>query len=122
MDRLLNVLAVLSFLLLLAVLRAVRREHIRVEYSVAWLAAAVVLLALSRAPGLLGRVSGWVGVAESSVVLLYLVLVVFLGVFFRFSTLLSSLKDANIALTQRVAILEFQLRSIHEEAQTPHSS
>ena len=47
MDRLLNVTAVLSVILLIVVLASVRRAHIRVEYSVSWLLAAVAMLALA---------------------------------------------------------------------------
>jgi flagellar biosynthesis/type III secretory pathway M-ring protein FliF/YscJ len=46
MDRMLNVMTVFSILLLGLVLASVRRAHIRVEYSVSWLAAALVLLAI----------------------------------------------------------------------------
>ncbi len=46
MDRLLNVITVFSLLLIGLVLLSVRRAHIRVEYSVSWLIAAVVLLVL----------------------------------------------------------------------------
>ncbi len=48
MDRLLNVLAVLSLAMIMTVLASVRRAHIRVEYSVSWLVAALALLGLSR--------------------------------------------------------------------------
>ena len=48
MDRLLNVTAGLSVLLLIVVLASVRRAHIRVEYSVSWLLAAAAMLVLSR--------------------------------------------------------------------------
>ena len=48
MERLLNVTTILSVLLMALVLFSVRRSHIRVEYSVSWLAAAVILLVLSR--------------------------------------------------------------------------
>jgi hypothetical protein len=40
---------------------------------------------------------------------------VFLLVFYRFSVRISNLKDANIALTQRVAILEYRLQSRDEK-------
>jgi hypothetical protein len=39
---------------------------------------------------------------------------VFFVVFYRFTVMISHLKDANIALTQRVAILEYYIRSEHE--------
>ena len=41
----------------------------------------------------------------------------FLVVFFRFSVVMSDLKDANIALTQKIAILEYQLNALHEKLQ-----
>ena len=50
---LLNVLAVFSLAMILAVLASVRRAHIRVEYSVSWLLAALALLGLSRSPAAL---------------------------------------------------------------------
>ena len=35
-------------------------------------------------------------------------------VFYRFSVVISDLKDANVAMAQRLAILEFHLQSRHE--------
>ena len=48
MERLLHVTTILSIVLLVLVLISVRRAHIRVEYSVSWLLAAVAMLVLSR--------------------------------------------------------------------------
>jgi hypothetical protein len=115
MERLLDVLAGLSLLLLLLVLRSLRREHIRVEHSVSWLAACGALLALSRSKAVLARVSEEVGVGEPAVSLIFLILIVFLGVFYKFSRVVSELKDMLITLTQRTAILEYRLRERHEE-------
>lgn len=117
MDRLLQVFTALSLGLILVILRSVRREHIRVEHSVSWLSAAVVLLLLSLMPKTLGRLAQWLGLTQSSEALLLIVLLVFVAVFYRFSAVISTLKDNNIALAQRVAILEFQLRQQHEETQ-----
>ena len=115
MDRMLNVLAVLSVVVLVVVLRSVRREHIRVEYSVSWLGAALTLLVLSRFPGVMKPIADFLGIEHVPLALVFLILVVFVGVFYRFSAIISELKDNNIALAQRVAILEFQLRSSNEE-------
>ncbi len=114
MDRLSNVLTIFSLGLILLVLSSVRRAHIRVEYSVSWLGAAVVLLILSRSTSALGWLSEAMGIHDPPLALLLTVLAVFLFVFYRFSVMVSNLKDANIALTQRVAILEYYLRSHHE--------
>jgi len=117
MDRLLTILAWFSVLLGVLVLTSVRRAHIRVEYSVSWLGAAAALLVLSQNRTLLERMAVSLGLADGAVALLTLAGGVFLVVLYRFSLIISRLKDSNIALVQRLAILEFRLESIDEEAQ-----
>jgi len=109
----------LSLALIVLVLISVRRAHIRVEYSVSWLGAAVTLLVLSRFRWLLEKLAGALGIADPPLALLLVVGCVFLLVLFRISIVVSELKDANIALAQRVAILEFHLRALDEKAPTP---
>ncbi|HTT60363.1 MAG TPA: DUF2304 domain-containing protein [Bryobacteraceae bacterium] len=114
MDRLLNVLTILSGLLLLFVLASVRRAHIRVEYSVSWLLAAAVLLILSRSRGLLIAAAQTLGLSDPPLALLLVVGCIFLLMFYRFSVIISKLRDDNIALAQRLAILEFHLQTLRE--------
>jgi hypothetical protein len=115
MERLLDVLAVLSLAMIVTVLASVRRAHIRVEYSVSWLLAGVALLGLSRSPAALQWIGTLVGAAEPATALLMAAGVIFLVVLFRLSLRISGLKDANIALTQRIAILEYRLETIDEK-------
>lgn len=115
MNRLLAIMSAFSVALIGMVLLSVRRQHIRVEYSVAWLAAALVLLILSVWRGLVGRIVDFLGVGHAPTALLMVIFCVFLVVFYRFSIRVSDLKDSNIALAQRVAILEYQIRCINEE-------
>ena len=115
MDRLLNATTILSIFLALLILFSVRRSHIRVEYSVSWLGAAVILFVLSRSHGLLTWLAQYLGLTYPPLALIMLVLCVFVVVFYRFSIVISKLKDANIALTQRLAIVEFQLNNSHEK-------
>ena len=115
MDRLLNVMTVLSAGLIALVLFSVRRAHIRVEYSVSWLGAAIVLLILSRSRTLLSWLAGYLGIEYAPLVLIIIVFCVFLVVFYRFSVIISHLKDANIAMAQRLAILESQLQQGNEK-------
>jgi hypothetical protein len=117
-----NFMTVLSLALIVLVLRSVRRAHIRVEYSVSWLGAAVTLLILSRSDWALSRIARFLGISDPPFALLLLVGCIFLIVLFRFSTVISSLKDANVSLAQRVAILEFRLRSLDESQQTQASA
>jgi hypothetical protein len=105
-------------LLILLVLVSVRRARIRVEYSVSWLIGAVALLVLSRSQNLLHSIAGLLGVTYPPLALILLVGCVFLVMFYRFSVIISQLKDDNIALAQRVAILEYHIRSYKDQATT----
>jgi hypothetical protein len=115
MDRLLNVLTATSALLVLLVLVSVRRAHIRVEYSVSWLIAGVALLVLSRTRGVLESFAATLGISYPPLALLLIVGCVFLVMFYRFSVILSKLRDDNIALAQKVAMLEFYVESLKDE-------
>jgi hypothetical protein len=112
MDRLLNFTTGMSVLLIMLVLASVRRSHIRVEYSVSWLLASVAILVLSRSRKLLEAAAAQLGVADPPLALMLLAGCVFVIIFYRFSIIISKLKDDNIALAQRVAILEYHLQSI----------
>jgi hypothetical protein len=114
MDRLLNVTTGLSILLFIVVLISVRRAHIRVEYSVTWLVAAGAMLALSRMRPVLDAVRQVIGVPDSPLALFLLGAGVFVLMFFRFSVIISHLRDDNIALAQRVAILEYHIQSLRK--------
>jgi hypothetical protein len=107
----------LSVLLIGLVLLSVRRAHIRVEYSVSWLVAALVLLILSRWRALLDGIAGAMGINDAPLALLLVTGALFLLVLYRLSMMISSLKDSNIALAQRLAILEYRLEA-HEETKT----
>jgi len=114
MERLLNVMTVTSVLLIALVLASVRRAHIRVEYSVSWLIAAGALLVLSRAHPLLDLTARYLGITYAPLALLLIIGCVFLVMFFRFSVIISKLRDDNIALAQRVAILEYHIQTLRE--------
>jgi hypothetical protein len=115
MERLLNAMTILSIVLMVVVLFSVRRSHIRVEYSVSWLGSAVILLVLSRSPATLNWIAVQLGLSDPPLALIILVFCIFLVVIYRLSVVISDLKDANIAMAQRLAILEFQIQSMHEE-------
>lgn len=117
MEAILNVTSTFSVLLLILVLVSVRRAHIRVEYSVSWLAAAGALLVLSRSGRLLESLARMLGFPNAATTLLLIASAVFLLIFFRFSVIVSHLRDDNIALAQRVAILEYHIQSIRDDGE-----
>jgi hypothetical protein len=112
MTSLLNITTVLSVVLLVLVLISVRRAHIRVEYSVSWLLAAAAMLILSRSRPALDYITHHTDIPDTPLTLFLIAGSVFLIMFFRFSVIISHLRDDNIALAQRVAILEFHVRSL----------
>jgi len=115
MDRLPLIMMAFSIGLILVILVSVRREHIRVESSVSWLAAALVLLGLTSSQAALGWIAKLIGIQDPVSALLIVSGAVFLAVLYRLSLKLSQLKDSNIALTQQLAILEFRLNSLNEK-------
>lgn len=109
--RLLHCTTALSVILIVMVLTSVRHAHIRVEYSVSWLLASVALLGFSLNPSILNMAASLFGIDYAPVALLLVAGAVFLLVFFRLSVIISKLKDDNIALAQRLAIVEFYLHN-----------
>jgi hypothetical protein len=113
MDRLLNFTAGMSVLLIALVLTSVRRAHIRVEYSVSWLVASLAILVLSRSQRSLEVIAAYLGIVYPPLALMLLAGCVFVFIFYRFSVIISRLKDDNIALAQKVAILEYHVKAMN---------
>ena len=116
MERLLTLINVVSLFLMLFVLLSVRRQRIRPEYSVSWLGACMALYIVSfwSAPALwLQRV---LGLPDRPLALVLIVFAVFLVVFYRVTVRVSDLKDSNIALAQRVAILEYHITALSQQS------
>jgi hypothetical protein len=114
-QRLLDVITIFGLIAIAGVLLTVRRERIRVEYSVSWLLAAAALLVLGRWRGLDEWLAAALGAGSVGLVLVMLAGAAFLFVLYRLSLLVSDLKDSNIKLTQRIAFLEFRLEALHEK-------
>ena len=110
MDQIRVVTIVFCLLLLFQIVRSVRREHIRVEYSMAWFGVAVLLLGLCLSRTALDWLSWAIGIYDSPLVLLVVAGVLFLFIFFRSSIQVSGLKDHNIVLAQKIGLLEWELK------------
>jgi hypothetical protein len=119
MDRLFDVVAIFSLVLIVWVLSSVRRAHIRVEYSVSWLLAGAVLLILARWRTLDDWMASTLGISDSFIALAMIAGAAFLVVLYRLSLRISGLKDSSITLAQQVAILEYKLEALNEKVQTP---
>lgn len=114
MERLLTVSLILSGGLIVVILNSLRRSHIRVEYSLSWLAAAVVVFTLSLWDNGLVALGHLLGINYPPAALASVTICVFLVVLYRLSMIVSELKDNNVALAQKVAALEFHLHRLED--------
>ena len=115
MERIRLTVAVLSLLLIAQIIRSVRREHIRVEYSMTWLGATLLLLLLSLSDTAMAQLGEWIGLTDRTLILIVLAGVLFVFTFFRYSLVVSSLKDHNIQLAQRVGMLEWEIERLQRQ-------
>ena len=96
-------------LLLLRIVLSVRREHIRVEYSMAWFGAVCTLLALCLSDTAMNWIADLLDVHDFAVLLVLLAGVAFLFTFFSVTVEVSELKDHNIVVGQKLGMLEWTI-------------
>jgi hypothetical protein len=111
-DRIQLVAIAISLTLLVTVVELVRRRKLVEEYSLLWIVAAVLLLALSVWRGLLDAAAARLGVFyPPSLLLLSLVLIVFGGLLWL-SVVLSRQRRQIERLTEETAVLGAELREL----------
>jgi hypothetical protein len=94
-----------------ATLRSLRREHIRTEYSISWLTVGVIFTLLALFADSLSRAAHKVGL-DPGICFAAVAAVLVSGLVFEISHVVSRLRDENVILTQRLAILEHQVRKV----------
>jgi hypothetical protein len=109
----LSVFFILGAVTVVATLFSLRREHIRTEYSISWLLVGFMLAVLALAPRVT-EVAQKLGI-DSNLFLPIAGGVLISMLVFEISHAVSKLRDENVMLAQRVAILEYQLRQIEEQ-------
>jgi len=108
-------ITLLTAILVVSVIVAIRRKHLRVEYSVAWLAGAMLVLLLSLPTRLLATLGRIFGANSPETALVYVLIGSILFVCFHYGTVISRLRDDATALAQRLAIAELELRRLRGE-------
>ncbi len=101
---------VASVLLLLVVLELIRGRRLKERYALLWLMTGLVLLVLSAWRGGLNTIAGWLGVSGYPPAILFAAAIMFvIVVLLHYSTVISSLDDRNVRLSQEVALLRERL-------------
>jgi hypothetical protein len=94
-----------SFLLLLLILELVRQRRLKEEYSVLWVATAVVLLVLAAWGGALHFLTHTIGAVSESSTLYFFGLLFVIFLLLHFSVRVSILERRLTALIQEIALL-----------------
>ena len=105
-----------SIAALLFVLELVRRRRLREEYSLLWLATAVVMLVLSLWRDLLHGLSALVGIAYPPNFLFLVALLFVLLILLYFSTIITRLTQENKEIAQQVALLRHELERMQAQS------
>jgi hypothetical protein len=96
---------------ILATLFSLRRAHIRVEYSVSWLVVGSILFVCTIFPRVLMRMAANLGL-DPQIGFIFLAGALAVALLFEVSLVVSQLRDENVLLTQRLAILEYHLQKL----------
>jgi hypothetical protein len=97
------------------VIDLVRRRKLNEWYSLLWLATGGVVATFAVFRGLQFRLADWVGLYYPPVLILAVVLALLAGITLYLSVVLTRFEARNRRLTQRLALLELEVRGLAEE-------
>ena len=106
-------LSLIGIVTLVGTLTSLRREHIRAEYSISWLAGGLIITVIAIYPRLLQYASAALGV-DAHIAFLILAAGMVSALTFEISHVVSRLRDENVVLAQKVAILEYEFHRAAE--------
>jgi hypothetical protein len=113
------VIAVTVFAIaVVAILRQVRNRRIRAKYALIWIGAALIFAPIALVPGLVDRISEFVGVAYGPALLLSAGLIFFAWLMLHHSSELSKLDDRTRVLAEEIALLRSDLTEVENEETT----
>ncbi len=108
-DRTMIVGVLGSLAALVFILEMVRQRRLREEYSLLWLATAVVLLLLSLSRPLLDVLAQAVGIFYPPSALFVVALLFILALLMHFSMVITRLTQENKETAQQIALLRYEL-------------
>ena len=111
--------AIAAILLLALIFELIRSRRLQERYALLWLATGAVILFFSLWRGALGRFADLIGIAYPPSALFVVASLFILIVLLHYSTVISELSERNLALAQRLALLEEQLKETVESTRGP---
>ena len=124
MDRSIILAVATSLIALLVVLELVRRRRLREEYSLLWLATAVIMLVVGVWRDLLHSLAAAVGIVYAPNLLFLLAALFLLFIQLHLSIVITRLTQENKEIAQRVALLGYEVERLrstqgHGEQENP---
>ena len=104
-----------SLVALVVVLELVRRRHLREEYSLLWLATAIVMLVVGVWRDLLHSLADLVNIEYPPNLLFLLAALFLLFIQLYFSTVITKLTQENKEIAQQLALLRYEVEHIRRE-------
>ena len=92
----------------LAVLELIRRRKLREEYSFVWFILSLIFILLSAWPGLLDRLSVFLGIQYGPVTLFFFGMCFIFAILIHFSVEITRLGEQNKALAQEIALMKMK--------------
>lgn len=106
-----QIIAIIGSVALFAfVIDFIRRGLLKEKYSVLWIAAALVIMALSIKKGLLDAIAGFLGIAYPPSLLFLVAFIFILLINLHFSVVISILHEKNKTLVQEITLLKNSLK------------
>jgi hypothetical protein len=113
------VAAIAAIILLAIIFELIRSRRLQERYALLWLATGGVILFFALWRGALGQFADLVGIAYPPSALFVVASFFILVVLLHYSTVISELSERNLALAQRLALLEQQLKETAESPPEP---
>ena len=111
-DRSILFAVVASLIALVAVLELVRRRRLREEYSLLWLATAIVMLVVGVWRDLLHSLADLVNIEYPPNLLFLLAALFLLFIQLYFSTVITKLTQENKEIAQQLALLRYEVSDL----------
>jgi hypothetical protein len=122
-DRMMIFGLVASVGALIFIVELVRQRKLREDYSLLWLATAIVLIILSLSRPLLDQIAAMLGVTTYPPAALFLVAIIFmLTILLHFSTVITRLSRENKEIAQEMAILRWELTQTKKTLESTRQS
>jgi hypothetical protein len=113
------VAAIAAIILLGIIFELIRSRRLQERYALLWLATGGVILFFALWRGALGRFADLIGIAYPPSALFVVASFFILVVLLHYSTVISELSERNLALAQRLALLEQELKETTESPPEP---